>query len=194
VISSVPRWITGVVPRSQGRAVDLGCGDGDLAAWLGARGYTCFAFDLVPPRRRAAKVRFLRRNVLDVDLAAIGPHVVVARSVLPFFVPSVRRKLLRRIARSLAPGGIFCAEVFTVEDPACREGRELGVPTVARNTYRVTEAGGVASFFEANELLEDTLATRLHVVHYFEGLVRDHDEVRGHHVHGVATIVARKAA
>lgn len=54
VIAAVEeRWFA-----AEGAAIDLGCGEGDIAAWLAERGYRALGVDIAPAAVKRARARF----------------------------------------------------------------------------------------------------------------------------------------
>jgi SAM-dependent methyltransferase len=107
-----------VLPESPERALDLGCGDGRLAALvLEARPSVTavLAVDSSPPMLEEARLRFdgdprveLRRYDLKDPLTGIGRFDVIVSGFAIHHVEDERKQtLLREIAGSLRPGGVF---------------------------------------------------------------------------------------
>ncbi|MFF4344931.1 methyltransferase, FxLD system [Kitasatospora sp. NPDC001540] len=101
-------------PEGGGRALDVGCGLGDLAAHLAASGYAVDALDLSAAaleRARAAHpeaaVRWLEADVEDADLQQLlgdDPYLVITVRLSVAFLAD-RTTTLHRLGRLLAPGG-----------------------------------------------------------------------------------------
>ncbi|SFC62739.1 methyltransferase, FxLD system [Streptomyces aidingensis] len=99
-----------------GRALDVGCGTGELARYLVAVGYRVDAVDfagaaLAAARARgeAAGVRFLELDIERDDLGGLhegGYDLVTMRLVYPFLTG--RARVLRELGRRLRPGGALC--------------------------------------------------------------------------------------
>ena len=125
--SAFARWVHADAPAGTGTVVDLGCGYGTDAVWLGRQGRSTWGMDAhyksyVRMRRLAEAeglpVRFRwvnlaeARSVLDAaaDLSRVpGPRVVTARHVLDTLDRPARDHLLR-LARVLTRGGgaLYC--------------------------------------------------------------------------------------
>ncbi len=101
-------------PEGGGRALDVGCGLGDLAAYLAASGYAVDALDLSAAalaRARAAHpnaaVRWLEADVEEADLRHLlgdDPYPLVTLRLSVAFLAN-RTNTLHRLGRLLAPGG-----------------------------------------------------------------------------------------
>lgn len=107
--------------------LDLGCGNGRLAAflderWPGGFGYlgvdaSAALLSLAAARQRRADCRFLRRDLLLEGLPSDPPGApfdLIAVFGLMHHLPGAenRRALLRRAARLLAPGGLLAVSFW----------------------------------------------------------------------------------
>jgi SAM-dependent methyltransferase len=113
------RWLaqeaTGLRP---GRALDLGAGEGRNALWLAGQGWTVAAVDFsavaidrgrtiarAAPAAVADRVRWVTADLLDHRPAPAAFDLVV---VCYLHLPGVdRRRVLRRAATAVAPGGLL---------------------------------------------------------------------------------------
>lgn len=109
--------------RSAGEtALELGCGPGEDAAELIARGFRVFGFDVIrKPIDRAIEnapgAHFFvadLRSPLPVRSAAV--NVVVASLSIHYFPWQTTRALLDEVGRVLRPGGIFVFRVNATDD------------------------------------------------------------------------------
>lgn len=98
-----------------GRITDLGCGPGNSSELLALRfpeaeliGVDTSAAMLTHARIRAPRARFIRLNIADWAPEA-PPDLVFANAAL-HFLPD-HHKLIPRLAASLAPGGVFAAQM-----------------------------------------------------------------------------------
>jgi ubiquinone/menaquinone biosynthesis C-methylase UbiE len=148
--------------------VDVGCGDGDLAARLARRGRVVRALDIAPAMVEAARARGVDATVGDaraLPLADGSVDCAVAAWML-YHVPEPERALAE-ICRVLVPGGRLVAaffsrdsmgelwEVLGTEDPggvpvAADEAHDLLAPFFARIERR--EVVGRVTFADAGEL------------------------------------------
>lgn len=111
-----------VMPDAE-RLVDLGCGQGLLAAWLWAsRGDVPSGTYLGIDRSRAeldrgrralpAFARFVEGDLATLDADAIGRCDVVALlDVLHYLAPEAQERLLGQVAIALRPGGVLVLRV-----------------------------------------------------------------------------------
>jgi len=114
------------VPPGAGRVLDVGCGDGFLAARLARRGPDVTALDLdahVLQRARtrfaAAPIRWVHGDVMTVDLASVAFDAfdaVVSNAALHHFEDTPAA--LQRLASLVRPGGTLA--VITFVKPSLR--------------------------------------------------------------------------
>jgi ubiquinone/menaquinone biosynthesis C-methylase UbiE len=103
------RLVDVLAVRAQQRALELGCGTGQVTARLLAAGAEVVAVDALPEmlagaRRRAPGATFIKGDVLDVDVGGDYDRIVLS-FVLHNLDAAGRVRLLRRAAAALAPDG-----------------------------------------------------------------------------------------
>ena len=103
-----------VAPLTPGRAIDLGCGEGADAIWLGRQGWTVLGVDISPTavaRARGAAVEAGvdgRVTFEAHDLSEWEPDGEIDLVTASFFHSTEelpRTDILRRLAAHVAPGG-----------------------------------------------------------------------------------------
>jgi SAM-dependent methyltransferase len=156
-----------------GRALDLGAGDGETAAWLAGRGFWVDAVEHDPERfetlRRSThglSVHLHPLNIMQFRPAEAAYSLIVASAVLHFFAPSDLRILADRIERALSEGGILIAEAFTTDDPGYAILRREKVREIEPNTFEAPPLVGLIHYFEPGELRK--LFTDLYPLEYVE--------------------------
>lgn len=106
-------------PRSNLRALDLGCGEGGDALWLASQGYAVTGVDIAPTAIERAQSHALRQGVTatfaasDAESWLACQHTVgttfdlITVSFLHTNVAADREELLRAARNLLHPGGVF---------------------------------------------------------------------------------------
>jgi SAM-dependent methyltransferase len=103
-------------------ALELGCGIGEDAAELTARGFRVFAFDLArtPIRRAVANAPAARFFVADLQsplpVRSGAVDVVVASLSIHYFPWQTTLALVGEVRRVVRPGGVFVFRVNATDD------------------------------------------------------------------------------
>ena len=107
-------WLkTHLQAGSDSRALVVGCGGGDDAAYLDEQGWRVTAFDIAPTAVAWAKQRFSDRDITWTIADATEPldawrdrfDLIVEIYTLQTLPAALRQRLLERISACLAPGG-----------------------------------------------------------------------------------------
>lgn len=182
----------------EGRALDLGMGEGRNAVWLAERGFDVVGVDLSAAAVKAAEQLARERrvcleaHVADIREFEIEPEsytLILASAVLHFLMPAEICELADRIKAGLQPGGFVIAHVFTVDDPGYEALQERREALVAERTFFVPELKSPLHYFAFGELR--SLFEDLEILHYAEERQLDlsHDYP---HYHAGAFLMARK--
>ncbi len=112
------RFLDRALPPAPARVLEVGCGDGTIAASLATRGYEVTALDeslAISPADAAAPVTWVDQNFLFYEGAADGGlfDVVLFTRSLHHIAPLDRA--LDRAAALLRPGGRLLAEEFAYD-------------------------------------------------------------------------------
>ena len=129
----------------KGRILDLGCGTGSLASDLNPDSYESYlGVDVSPAaigiaqKRKTSKINFEVGDLQHYKCEEKYDLIVFEESL--YYVPFFRRRLLRRYAQYLNPGGLF---IVTIAHPAQFRGM---IRMIRRNFQiiedRFTPAGG----------------------------------------------------
>jgi cyclopropane fatty-acyl-phospholipid synthase-like methyltransferase len=171
----------------EGKALDLGAGEGRDSIFLADSGFSVTAVDssfsgmaklAEYARQRALNIRTITSPVLDFDIAADTWNLINAVTIIDHLDFDSGQILCERIYKGLKQGGLLFAEVFTVDDPAC-SGAGL-----------ISETGSaIQYFFKPNEL--SSRFSNLKVIRYEEKFEIDRSHGPVHH-HAVAIILAEK--
>ncbi len=154
--------------RHQGRALDLGAGDGRNSLYLARLGYMVTAVDIsgvgltklkavAEERRLDERIETIEADVSKLSLPRQEFELIVAETVFDHIPQEEIEPLFQRTAGWLRPSGSVYIKVHTVDDPGnCNDGR-------AKSEL----APLVKYYFKRNELLS-LLLNRLHVSWYSE--------------------------
>ncbi|WP_329611753.1 class I SAM-dependent methyltransferase [Kitasatospora herbaricolor] len=145
-------------PEGGGRALEVGCGTGELAVHLAATGYTVDALDRADAALERARarhqgdgVRWLRLDIEHddpADLDDAGYDLITLRLVLAFI--DDRSRVLHALGERLRPGGaVVLTTPQAAHTPADRRGialdeDELTLLTAGWASVRRLEAGALA--------------------------------------------------
>ena len=133
--SPAAAWVEKLERRlpERSRVLDLGCGGGGpttraLAARYDVLGVDISERQLKRARRLVPEARFLRADVIEVDLEPERFDAVVALFMLGHVPRAKQRPLLERIFGWLAPGGLLLATLGTASADDEVEADWLGAP------------------------------------------------------------------
>jgi 2-polyprenyl-3-methyl-5-hydroxy-6-metoxy-1,4-benzoquinol methylase len=140
--------LASLVPASAD-ILDYGCGTGDIAAALAARGYRVEARDLSPAMIEQARVLYAGSGVRFAAIGAIETgaddqrfDAVVCSSVLEYVLDLPRT--IESLANVLKPGGYLLATVPNIDHPVRRRepmNRALMRIALFRSLVRLTPLG-----------------------------------------------------
>lgn len=112
---------TGVKPQ---RIVDLGCGTGSFCNEMAARGYCMTGIDLSGDMLSCARnkslekqydILYLQQDMTDLELYGKTDCFVCLHDSLNYITDKRRlKRMFRRVARYLNPGGLFIFDINTV--------------------------------------------------------------------------------
>lgn len=172
------RELEHVLPRS-GRALDIACGEGQLAVWLAQRGLDVTAVDISPSglaklRAQAESGGVARRvHGIEADLDQGLPGLESGFDLvtcIDFHAPAV----MAQARHLLAPGGLLLVQVVlerTEAEERCKSER-FGADTAAITDSGQAgsgHAGGSPHRARSNEALE--FATGLRLQFWREGMI-----------------------
>jgi len=138
-------WFVAGVP-----AVDLGCGSGDVAAWLAGRGFPTVGVDIAPSAVALARkthgeipgrLAFLVADVCDGPVPGRGFGVLVDRGCFHQLDPRDRAAYAANLAAASAPNARFLLFV-----KAFRDGRQVGDPEERAHWTREVEQAFAGDF------------------------------------------------
>lgn len=168
-------------------ALDLGCGEGRYALFLGHKGCRVTAVDRSKSglkkltqvaQSENLSVSTLLSDIADFDFPQNTFDIVVAATVLDHLDDPLRTRTLENIRSCVKPGGIAYVNVFTIDDPGC-SGQAAASDT----------AEAMAYYFQHQELADLFVDWTIH--HYQESVELDDSHGRPHD-HAWACLIAGK--
>jgi tellurite methyltransferase len=182
------------------RALVVGCGEGRDAIFLARLGFEVVATEIsekgLARASRAATEKGLKIQFELIDAQTPHDHLgefdsVLMMNIIQYLEPATIPDRIEHFKSLLQPGGIFCAQLFTVEDPKFLESENsksaeklLTIEDPERKfSLRYFERAELASYFAGWEM-----------IYYHEGLIWDkpHGILSDFHLHGIAQMIARK--
>jgi cyclopropane fatty-acyl-phospholipid synthase-like methyltransferase len=190
VLESALGWL------KRGRALDVGCGEGELMVELARLGYRVEGVDLSATAAAKAAAQCHNAGVeAKVHLADLhawrfpvaGYELITAVSSLHFCTPAALESIAPRLAAALRPGGAIFALVLTSDDPAYAE-MSRTEPAIAPDTFWLDRHQTALHFFGPHELRRrfDGLKVR----HYSEERRLDTERAAGYRSVAVLLAVA----
>jgi SAM-dependent methyltransferase len=125
---------TAVADRVTGRVLDAGCGTGELALFLAARGHRVVGIDFVEEAIRRARAKAAKRGLsvefLVKDATALMEWnerfaSVIDCGLFHCFSDDDRRRYVRGLARVLEPGGRLFLMCFSDDEPGSEGPRRV---------------------------------------------------------------------
>jgi cyclopropane fatty-acyl-phospholipid synthase-like methyltransferase len=150
------RWAAAAPNR---RALVLGAGGGEEAAWLAEQEFHVDAVE--NDRGRSASLRracagmtvsVWTEGVESFDIRPAAYGLICALAVLHFVSPKDLPDLARRIVDGLIPGGLLATQVLTDADPSLEARRSRGDAEPFPNTFPFGDSWGVIHYFARGEL------------------------------------------
>jgi len=118
----------------RGDVLDVGCGPGDNAIFLAARGHVVTGLDLVETalakaRARAAQsgvsVHFVRGNALELGMLGRTFDTVLDSGLLHVFGRGMRAQYVASLSQVVRPGSMYHALVWSDREPGAEGPRRL---------------------------------------------------------------------
>jgi|GEM_PF-2843895 len=183
------------------RILVVGCGEGRDAIFLSRLNFEVVATEISSfgLRRASDRVSEESSRLELYMLDAHEPHVhlgkfdaVLMMNVIQHLDSDSIPNRIEHFKSLVKPGGIFSAQLFTVEDPHYLDAVNSSDEFNRHLTIEHPERKYRIRFFEKGELR--SYFTGWGMIHYHEGLIWDkpHGVQSGFHQHGIAQVIARK--
>ncbi len=197
----VPLVSSHLAPNS--RILVVGCGEGRDAIFLARLDFEVVATEIsASGLERAMDTMSGEDHSLELFLLdAHEPHdylgrfdAVLMMNVIQHLKSGSISERIEHFKSLVTPGGIFSAQLFTVEDPQFLKFANSGDRNKNRLTIVHPERKYRLRFFEKGELASYFKSWEM--IYYHEGLIWDkpHGKQAGFHQHGIAQMIARKKA
>jgi len=186
-------------PRS--RILVIGCGEGRDAVFFARLGFEVVATEISPSGLRRAK-EILSKEGRRLELLILDAHkpydhlgkfdAVLMMNVIQHLNPDSIPDRIEHFKSLVNPGGIFSAQLFTIEDPHYLDMINSSDQFDGSLTIEHPERKYRIRFFEKGELASYFIGWE--IIHYHEGIIWDnpHGLHGDFHQHGIAQIIARK--
>jgi len=180
------------------RILIVGCGEGRDAVFLARLGFEVVATEISPNGlKRSKEVASQTRLEIEYHLLdAQKPHdhlgmfnAVLMMNVIQFLKHDTIEERIEHFKSLILPGGIFAAQLFTIEDPQYLEWNDA--ENKSELTIKHPERDYSMRFFEKGELASHFKGWEM--IHYHEGLIWDkpHGVQSDFHQHAIAQMIAR---
>jgi cyclopropane fatty-acyl-phospholipid synthase-like methyltransferase len=128
----------------KGSVLDVGCGTGEHALYLSARGHEVWGIDFVPmaieraqekAKSRGLKPHFEVRSVLELDKLGRTFDTVIDSGLLHTLSDEDRALFIKGLANVLRPGGVYHMLCFSDREPGTEGPRRLSQQEI-RDAFR----------------------------------------------------------
>lgn len=169
IIASHVDWISGILPVSPARILDLGCGPGFYTQALAERGHACVGVDFSPAsiayaRRRATgkdlDLEYIQGDIREFTAKEAFDCILMTFGEFNAFTSQDAEAILSGCAAMLKGGGVFILEAHTLEAvrqsgqvPATWQRHESGLFSerphllLQENLWNETEATSLNRFY-----------------------------------------------
>jgi tellurite methyltransferase len=180
----------------QGKALDLGMGEGRDALYLASLGFDVTGVESADSgvikcerlaEERRVTVHAICEDVRDYKIAKNRYSLITAINLIQFIKKDEARRVIAGVVNGLKRGGLFVCTAFTVDDPSLKM-RKQKSKEVAPGVF-LDSSGNFYSLYGYGELLK--VCSDLRPIHYAE--YDYYDTMHGPpHWHGVVELVGKK--
>lgn len=180
-----------------GRAIDIGTGNGNNALFLASNGFKVDAIDINEDAIEGLKKRSeelkIELNAKKIDVKKLPfkkkYDLILAIQSLIFMRKSEFKTIIFKIKKSLNNGGVAIISSFTTADASYKRFAAKRKP-VEKNTFYSKNTKQYWNFLEKNELKEYFINKKFRILAYEEFITKDrpHEGTPYSHQHGIARI------
>lgn len=180
----------------EGRALDLGVGEGRDVLYLADLGYDVTGVEqvegkVVKCQKRADEkgyhVNVTCADVRDYRIAQRRYAIIVCVGILPFITKNEAQALVAGITAGLKKGGLFLCQAFTIDDPSYKVHKRKS-KEVASGVF-VSGTGSIYTLYRYREILELGAALRPIYYHAYDYYDTEHGTP---HWHSMVDFVGKK--
>lgn len=180
-----------------GRAIDIGTGNGSNALFLAGNGFKVDAIDInknaIDSIKKRGKELNIELNAKKIDIKKFPFNkkydLILAIQSLIFMKKSEFKTIISKIKKSLNRGGVAIISSFTTADASYEQFVAKRKP-VGKNTFYSKGSKQYWNFLEKNELKKYFTNKKFEILSYEEFIVKDnpHEGTPSPHQHGIARI------
>ncbi|MDO8686585.1 MAG: methyltransferase domain-containing protein [Candidatus Berkelbacteria bacterium] len=183
-----------------GRAIDIGTGNGSNALFLASNGFKVDAIDInkdaIEGLKKRSKELKIELNAKKIDIRKFPFNkkydLILAIQSLIFMKKSEFNTIISKIKKSLNKGGVAIISSFTTADASFEQFAAKRKP-VGKNTFYSKGSKQYWNFLEKNELKKCFTNKKFEILSHEEFIKKDnpHEGTDYPHQHGIARIAVK---